>query len=291
MGTGKKILLVDDDANLRKTLSDILRAKGYEAMAVPDGATALTKADEEKPDVALIDLRLDDMSGLEVMKGIRERSPGTECIILTGHASQKTAIEAVNLGAYAYVQKPCDQDQLLVTIQRALEKREAEDKISSQAAVLYAINRVFQDALTCETEEELGRTCLAVAEKLTGSKFGLFGVVNPAGLMDEIAISNPGWDACEMAASDARKRLRNMPIRGISGSTIRKGKSRIVNEDEMATHPDRVGTPEGHPRITAFLGVPLKHEEKTIGMIGLSNKEGGTTWPTRQPLRTWPWPL
>ncbi len=159
---------------------------------------------------------------------------------------------------------------------------ELEDRVKQRTAelaeanrLLDAINDVFRKALTCETEEELGKTCLAVAEKLTGSRFGFVGEVNEAGLMDDIAISNPGWDACKMAVVDARKHIKDMPIRGIDRCTIRDGRSRIVSADEMATHPDRVGTPEGHPEITAFLGVPLKHAGKTVGMIGLGNKEGG----------------
>ena len=155
------------------------------------------------------------------------------------------------------------------------ERKQAQDQVLRYATVLEAINEVFQETMTCETEEELGKICLSVAEKLTGSKFGFYGELNPEGLMDDIAISNPGWDACKMAVSDARRYIKNMPIKGIDRSTIRDGKSRIVNDDEIAIHPDRVGTPDGHPKITAFLGIPLKYEGKIIGMIGLGNKEGG----------------
>ncbi len=129
MSTKPSILIVDDDPKLRKTLSDILRAKGYAPIGVATGTAALDKIQEEKPVVALIDLRLEDMSGLELMREIKERSPGTECIVLTGYASQDSAIEAVNLGAYSYVQKPYDMEQLLVTIRRAIEKREAEEAL------------------------------------------------------------------------------------------------------------------------------------------------------------------
>ena len=154
-------------------------------------------------------------------------------------------------------------------------RRQAEERISRQSRLLAGINRVFQEALTCETVEELGKTCLAVAEDLTGSKFGFLGQINEAGSFDALAISNPGWAACEIAVSDARRSVASMPIRGIDRSTMRDGQSRIVNEDEMPTHPDRVGVPEGHPAITAFLGVPLKQRGKTVGMIALANKEGG----------------
>ena len=126
MGTKARVLVVDDDPGLRKTLSDILRAKGYAVVAVDKGKTALEMAKDENPIVALIDLRLEDMSGLEVMREIKKRSPATQCIVLTGHASQASAIEAVNLGAYSYMHKPYDVEQLMVTIRRAIEKREVE---------------------------------------------------------------------------------------------------------------------------------------------------------------------
>jgi PAS domain S-box-containing protein/putative nucleotidyltransferase with HDIG domain len=120
------VLIVDDDASLSKTLCDILRAEGYAPVSAGEGQTALRRVEEEKPLVAVVDLRLPDMDGLRVMEEIKKRSPGTECIVLTGYASQASAIEAINLGAYSYVQKPYDVQQLLVTIRRAWEKGTAD---------------------------------------------------------------------------------------------------------------------------------------------------------------------
>jgi len=129
MNAKRTILIVDDDLKVRKTLSDILQTQGYVPIAAATGKAALDRVEEEMPVVALIDLRLEDISGLEVMRGIKERSPGTECIVLTGYATQKSAIEAVNLGAYSYVQKPYDMEQLLVTVRRAVERRESEEAL------------------------------------------------------------------------------------------------------------------------------------------------------------------
>ncbi len=95
------------------------------------GKEALDRVKDEMPAVALIDLKLEDMSGLEVMKEIKERSPFTECNVIAGHASQATTIEAIKLGAYGYIQKPYDMEQLLLTIQRAVEKREAAENCIS----------------------------------------------------------------------------------------------------------------------------------------------------------------
>jgi PAS domain S-box-containing protein/putative nucleotidyltransferase with HDIG domain len=122
---GFKILIVDDDPQFRKTLADILQTSGYGTTAVGTPEEAIGAAREATPSVAIIDLRLENASGLEVMRQIKDSSPDTECIVLTGYASQESAIEAVNVGAYSYVQKPYDLDQLLVTIRRACERSEA----------------------------------------------------------------------------------------------------------------------------------------------------------------------
>ena len=153
------------------------------------------------------------------------------------------------------------------------QRKQTEEQILRQSAVLNAINEVLQEALTCESVAEVAESCLSVAEKLTDSKFGFIGQVNEAGLFDTIAISNPGWDACKMPDSEATRLIKDMAVRGIWSGPIKDGQSRIVNEP--ASDPDRVGVPEGHPPITCFLGVPLKQAGRTIGTIGLANKESG----------------
>ena len=123
------ILIVDDDPNLIGSISDILSAKGFEAIAALTGASALASIKQHHIDVALIDLRLEDMSGLDVLKRIKENSPEIECIFLTGHASQSSAIEAIQMGAFGFFQKPFDVDQLLLFIQRAIEKHAAVEAL------------------------------------------------------------------------------------------------------------------------------------------------------------------
>ena len=124
------ILIVDDDANMRKTLEEILRVNNYQSVGVGSGKEAVRLVGKEIFQAALIDLRLTDLPGLDILKAIKEKSPETECIILTGFASTETAIQAVNLGAYSYIQKPYDIDQLLLTINHALEKKETQLALS-----------------------------------------------------------------------------------------------------------------------------------------------------------------
>lgn len=124
-----KLLIIDDDPNLRKTLSDILRAKGYETLAAKDGAEGLDLLKKNSFNFVLIDLRLPDISGLEVLDRIKTAYSSTEAIILTGNATLDSAIEATNRGAFSYLQKPYEIDQLVLHIRRAIEKQKAEEKI------------------------------------------------------------------------------------------------------------------------------------------------------------------
>mgnify|MGYP006294352891 CR=1 FL=1 len=146
-------------------------------------------------------------------------------------------------------------------------------RIEASNRILEAINRVFRERIMCDTEEQLGKVCLAVAEELTRSKFGYIGEINPAGRFDTTAMSDPGWDSCTYPESEIPILINNMEIRGIWGRVIKDGESLIVN-DPMA-HPDSVGLPKEHPPLTSFLGVPLKQGTRTFGMISLGNKEGG----------------
>jgi PAS domain S-box-containing protein len=154
-------------------------------------------------------------------------------------------------------------------------RKQAEEAAARRTLLTDGVNRILREAVNCETEEEVARTTLRVAEELTASRFGWVGLLNASGLMDTVAISNPGWEACAIVVADSRKFIKNMPLRGIDRTTLKEGKPRIVNADQIDSHPDRVGTPPGHPKITCFLGVPFKDGERTVGMIGLANKVGG----------------
>ena len=121
-----RILTIDDDANLRKTLSAILRAKGYDALAAKDGAEGLDMLKQYSCDVVLIDLGLPDIPGIEVLNTVKASCPSTEAIILTGNATLDSAIEATNRGAFSYLLKPYDIDQLMLHIKRAIDKQQTE---------------------------------------------------------------------------------------------------------------------------------------------------------------------
>ena len=124
-----KILVVGDDATQCQPLSDSLRMKGYETIVVSSGAQAVVATERDIFSLALIDLTLPDMNGLEVMERIKAISPLTEAIILTEHALIDSAIEAPQKGAYSYILKPYQMDDLLLLIRHGIERREAQSEI------------------------------------------------------------------------------------------------------------------------------------------------------------------
>ena len=175
--------------------------------------------------------------------------------------------------------------QFFSTIARDIsDLKQAQENILRQSAVLNGINRIFREALTTETPEELGNTCLAVTEDLTDSPFGFLGELNEEGVLNGLAFSNPGWDLCNMPNTVEPQHLKDIKPVGLLARSIREGKTMLTNDP--ASHPDAAGIPAGHPPLTAFLGVPLVFGERTIGLIGLGNKPGGYTLNDQETLET-----
>ena len=117
------LLIVDDDATFRQVMAGELERLGFGIAAAGSGEEAVQAAARLEPPVVLLDLQLPDQDGLQVLRAIREKSPGSEVIMLTGHGSFDTAIQSIRMGAFDYVAKPCPLDELEVRIQRALERR------------------------------------------------------------------------------------------------------------------------------------------------------------------------
>jgi DNA-binding NtrC family response regulator len=124
------LLLVDDDAPFRQVLAGELERLGYATATAASGAEALKRFPELSPDLVLLDLRLPDIDGLEVLRGLLAAGTGAEIIMLTGHGSIDTAVESIRQGAFDYVAKPCPLDELEIRLQRASERRTLRQRTS-----------------------------------------------------------------------------------------------------------------------------------------------------------------
>jgi signal transduction histidine kinase len=123
------VLVVDDEESVALTIQAILRLDGHEVTAVTTGAEALRLLNEKQFDVVLTDLRLGDLDGIDVLKEVQKTSPDTAAIMLTGYASLESAIAALRSGAYDYLMKPSDVEELRATINRAIERRELRRRL------------------------------------------------------------------------------------------------------------------------------------------------------------------
>ena len=118
-----RLLIVDDNDSFRDALADELGERGFDVESVPDAPSALRSVDRETFDVAIFDLNMPGMPGDELLPKVRERSPTTEVIILTGHGTVSNAVRTMKEGAYDFLTKPCNLDELEALVRKADEKQ------------------------------------------------------------------------------------------------------------------------------------------------------------------------
>jgi DNA-binding NtrC family response regulator len=119
-----KILVIDDEKPIRNTLQEILEYEDHKVEIAADGFEGLEKAKENKYDIILCDIKMPNMDGIEVLEKLEEFSPDVPVIMISGHGSVETAVEALKKGAYDFIEKPLELNRLLVTIRNALERKD-----------------------------------------------------------------------------------------------------------------------------------------------------------------------
>jgi DNA-binding NtrC family response regulator len=142
MGNPPRILVVDDDESIRTTMKTILEDQGYMVDLAENGYEAIAKTEQAAYNIALIDIKLPDMDGTELLTRMRDIVPRMRKIMITGYPSMQNAIEAVNRKADAYLVKPVDITKLLTTIKTHLELQEMEKKYSEQKVAEFIETRV-----------------------------------------------------------------------------------------------------------------------------------------------------
>jgi DNA-binding NtrC family response regulator len=121
-----RVLFVDDEPSLQEFMRSELPRLGHEVTVCPDGTTALKVLKQATFDAAILDLRMPDMTGIDVLERLKQVSPDTEAVVMTGYASKETAIEALRLGAFDYITKPCKLTEIEAILSRIAEKRGLE---------------------------------------------------------------------------------------------------------------------------------------------------------------------
>jgi len=142
MGELARILVVDDDESIRKVLATILEEEGYAVDTAENGKEAIKKSNEKLYNLALIDIRLPDIEGIELLTRMKPTTPKMRKIIITGYPSLQNAVEALNKGADAYIMKPFDMEKILLTIKEQLKKQNEEKKYSQEKVTEFIETRV-----------------------------------------------------------------------------------------------------------------------------------------------------
>jgi len=126
----KSILIIDDDSLIRKTLSSHLSKQGFEVQTAEDGESGLKKYAEMGPDLVILDIRLPDTDGLDVLRQMKDQANRASVLIMTAYDDMKTTVEAIKLGAFEYLVKPLDYMALDLTVEKAFQVKALEEKVS-----------------------------------------------------------------------------------------------------------------------------------------------------------------
>ena len=157
-----RILVVDDEEGIRHVLRQVLEYEGHEVRTASGGGEALGIHEEFSPDLTFLDVKMARMDGLEALDRIRERDPEAVVVMISGHGSIETAVEATRRGAYDFLEKPLDTDRILVTIRNALQQRglsqevtRLRDEVESRYEI---VGRSFAIRTVLERIEKVGPT-------------------------------------------------------------------------------------------------------------------------------------
>jgi len=144
---GYKILVVDDDESIRSTVKAILEEEGYQVDLASTGQEAIQKTKENKYNVALLDIRLPDIEGVELLGLLKEGIPRIRKIMVTGYPSIQNSVAAVNKRADAYLIKPVDPDNLLAVVEEQIKLQKEEENFSELKVTAFIENRMKEITL------------------------------------------------------------------------------------------------------------------------------------------------
>jgi DNA-binding NtrC family response regulator len=155
-----KIPIVDDETPIRRTLRDILEFEGYEVDEAVDGLECVAKVQKEKYDVVITDIKMPKMDGIEALERLQILSPETPVIMVSGHGTIDTAVEAVKKGAFDFISKPPDLNRMLITVRNALDRSELVNTtqvLRKQVKANKGVNMIGESAPILEIKKMLER--------------------------------------------------------------------------------------------------------------------------------------
>ncbi len=284
-----RILIVDDDENSRESMDFMFARKGYETETAGTGQEALEKAQERSFNLALLDIRLPDIEGIELLAPLKEMHPDMAVILVTGYASLKTAVRAMNEGASAYITKPLNMDEVLAIVGEALGKQRLvmENRRLYQEVRRELTERKRAEGTLRQRNRELAllnRASRALISTLDLDRVLITAMEEVCHLLDVVAasvwLSDPetGEVICRQASGPGSEIVRGWrlaPGEGIAGWVAASGESLIVSDTLADERHFRGVDQQTGLAIRSILSVPLRAKEGVIGVLQVVDTEVG----------------
>ncbi|MBI4481742.1 MAG: response regulator [Acidobacteria bacterium] len=259
-----RILLVDDEPSILMSVEGILVREGYTVQTASTGEEAIHHSHRDPFDLVLTDLRLPDMDGISVLTEVKKNPANPGIVIFTGYASLESAIEALRLGAFDYLIKPCTKDELVVAVDRCLKWKRLSDW-NRKLEVLYEVSKSI--TATMDMGEVLKKLAHQLSE-LTGLKRCLISMMDDEGTALVGQAANFDFPD-DVTLADLRIPLRN----DLACHTV-------LTEGIPLTIPDATADPRTLPdlarkfNVKSLLIIPIQIKNKPLGVIYLD--DGGT---------------
>jgi DNA-binding response OmpR family regulator len=228
-----KILIVDDQRNMRTTLAMMLRGSGYEVEDAADGEQGVERGSNGAFDLVITDLRMGSKDGIEVLRAIKEAQPMTEVIVMTAYGTIESAVEAMKLGAFDYIQKPFTEQELLVKVSKALERRQSRGQVS-------LLTSEFREKY--RFENIIGRS-IPIRDVLSR-------IVRIAPTDATVLITGESGTGKELVAGDPRQQPRRPPVRARQLRRHHRRRSSRASSSATPAAP----SPAPYPRAGALRG-------------------------------------
>ncbi len=278
--TQDKILVIDNEPRMVDSLKTLLSMEGYNVTGEQNSLKALELLDKEAFDLIISDIKMPVIDGIEILKRTKEKDPFIGVILITGYASLDSARHAVEKGAYGYLTKPLILDELKLTVERSLEKRNSEleklrllgelkesnEKLRLKIAQLDALTSAGNLlAITTDLREAL-TSILSMAIDVIGAKLGSVMIIDP--LNNDLYIGA----SCGLN-KDVIQNTRMKIGSSIAGFVAETGKPLIVEDVEKDPRFSRINRQRYESK--SLISVPLKYKDQIFGVINLNNKLDG----------------
>lgn len=280
------ILVVDDSPSAQKMMTGVLQKKGYRITCAATGEEALKKFQGEEFDLVITDIILPGMSGLTLLKLMKESKPDIDVIIISGNASSFTAIKALRLGAYDYIIKPVDDETILYNVvERTLEKRALTRENRRLVSDLSKKNQALQAAL--EMMKTVNRICTLISSTLDiGDILRMLvesAVEQLQASMGYLLLLDKSGTAFSMKVCVGidHSHARNFSLRidqGVSGLVATSNKPLRMGMDVPAPMLQRLQEEDAEGNLFSppgIVSVPLRINDKVVGVVTISGRSSG----------------